>query len=405
MLVPAGINAEVKPFVDKLGKGLAIHQCWGDAVGVRRSLKLYENRPAAVVTAQITNASKKDIVLQKVHLADVSHDKQGWWCAAAVDRVPASITVQGSVTLTCRPASAPNIGEMQDSEISGTAVMGFEPPSQKMGLVVGYLSGIEARPDLSSTFRPGSGGVALTASQEFFGRKLRSGETLDLDAVYLAAEACPYAALEHFGDAVAAWSSKPARTKQTALWCSWYAHRMNMSEDLVLANAAVIDKYFKPLGMDIVQLDHGWQKGDVTGDWTANTRFPHGLMWLADELRKRHGLKLGAWIAPTVVADTTDTFRQHADWLLLDDKKKPQFFWRWFWKPNPNCYVLDATNPGGAKFLEDTFAGLRAAGVCYYKIDFINGCGSEQFSPHDPYCTRGWSVLAASHGSNPPWCG
>jgi len=61
---------------------------------------------------------------------------------------------------------------------------------------------------------------------------------------------------------------------------------MDVSEELVLANAAVAAKHFKPLGFEIMQLDHGWQAGDITGDWQVDRKsFPHGLKWLADELK------------------------------------------------------------------------------------------------------------------------
>ena len=49
---------------------------------------------------------------------------------------------------------------------------------------------------------------------------------------------------------------------------------MGMTEEIVLANAAVAARHFKPLGLDIMQLDHGWQRGDITGDWVPNERFP-----------------------------------------------------------------------------------------------------------------------------------
>src|SRR5207248_10978794 len=137
----------------------------------------------------------------------------------------------------------------------------------------------------------------------------------------------PYTALTRYADAVAAASPQPTRHGVTSLWCSWYAHRMAMTEQLVLDNAAVAAKYFKPLGFEIMQLDHGWQRGDVTGDWTPNERFPHGLAWLAHELHARYGLKVGVWIAPTDVAETSETYRKHADWLLKDGQGKPLVNW------------------------------------------------------------------------------
>ncbi len=171
---------------------------------------------------------------------------------------------------------------------------------------------------------------------------------------------------------------------------------MAMTEDLVLANAAVAARHFKPLGMDIIQLDHGWQVGDITGDWQPNERFPHGLKWLADELRSRHGMRLGVWIAPTNVAETSETFKAHADRMLKDDNGKPRVNGKWYWKPNPNCFELDATHPDAYRWMTETFARLTAAGVSYYKIDFIYASAGEQFRQHDPKTTRGWSALRRS---------
>ena len=199
--------------------------------------------------------------------------------------------------------------------------------------------------------------------------------------------------MEHYADAVASLAPAPIRNKPTALWCSWYAHRMSMTEDLVLANAAVAAKYFKPLGFEIMQLDHGWQRGDITGDWTPNERFPHGLKWLAGELKSRYGFRLGLWIAPTDVAETSRTFQNHPEWVLKDAGGKPLVNWRWYWKPNPNCYELDASNPDAEKFIEQTFARLVAEGASYFKIDFIAASAGEQFFQADPKVMRGWGVF------------
>src|SRR5205807_550007 len=102
----------------------------------------------------------------------------------------------------------------------------------------------------------------LLAHQPFLGRKLGPGETVDCDSVYISAHTNYFEALEKYGDAAAAFAPAPVRGKPTALWCSWYAHRMGMTEDLVLANAAIAARHFKPLGFQIMQLDHGWERGD-----------------------------------------------------------------------------------------------------------------------------------------------
>ncbi|PYJ05250.1 MAG: hypothetical protein DME25_08790 [Verrucomicrobia bacterium] len=242
----------------------------------------------------------------------------------------------------------------------------------------------------------GEGGTQLSAHQPFLGRKLAPGETLECDPVWLSAQSDPLAALEDYGEAAAAFAPASIRNRPTALWCSWYSHRMAMTEDLVLANAAVAAKYFKPLGFEIIQLDHGWQRGDVTGDWTPNERFPHGLRWLADELKSRYGFRLGLWIAPTDVAETSQTFKDHADWMLKDEAGHLRVNWRWYWKPNPNCFELDCSNPAAARWLENVFAHLTHDGASYFKIDFIAASAGEHFFQANPKVTRGWGVLRAA---------
>ena len=73
----------------------------------------------------------------------------------------------------------------------------------------------------------------------------------------------------------------------------------------------------------MIQLDHGWQRGDICGDWVPNERFPHGLKWLSEQLRSRYGMKLGLWIAPTQVAVTSQLFREHPEWMLKGADGKP----------------------------------------------------------------------------------
>jgi len=123
-----------------------------------------------------------------------------------------------------------------------------------------------------------------------------------------------------------------------------------------------------------------------------NERFPRGLKWLSDQLQARYGMRLGLWIAPTVVNSTSQLMREHPDWLLKGPDGKPANTGRWFWVPNPDCYVLDASHPDAAAWLEATFRRLTAEGASYYKIDFISGSGGH-FQQHDPQCTRGWGVL------------
>jgi hypothetical protein len=378
---------ESESFTNKLGSGTRLIQRTGGDVIIERAWACYNDSPIVTQSLKITNGSKSAITLGTMKLAQANG--AGTWRIGAGGRAPAAVWVQGASQLMCRVADA--VGK--DAAYSSTQFLALADAEHRGALMLGFLSAREAMPELSAQFSAKNAGAALLMQQRCNGRQLPPGQSVDLDPIYFNAEVDPYAALEHYGDDVARFSPIAPRHGANSLWCSWYAHRMAVNEELVLANAAVAAKYFQPLGMSVIQLDHGWQRGEVTGDWTAKEAFPHGFKWLSDELAKRYNLKLGLWIAPTDVAETSQTYQQHPEWMLKGDDGKPLVNWKWYWKPNPNCFELDATNPAAAKWVEESFANLTAQGASYYKIDFIAASAGEQFHQSDPTVTRGWGNL------------
>jgi hypothetical protein len=359
---------------------------------VERELRLYDGLGVLTIGGRIVNQSAREVKLGATQLMDLGQG--GWWWTGSAWEAPASIFIAGHSQLSSSPfEAAGDLSAQPDRSYQGSGVLALTGRQPDAALLLGYVRADEASPDLSGHFRLSQGGDALSASARFLGRVLGPTETIVLNTLYIAGAADSFAALEAYGDAMAKFSGCPVRTGPTSLWCSWYAHRMGMTEEKVLANAEVAARHFKPLGLEIMQLDHGWQRGDVTGDWVPNERFAHGLSWLAQQLHERHRLRLGVWIAPTDVAETSTVFQQHPDWMLKGDDGKPRINWRWYWKPNPNCYELDATHPAAVQSVVDTFRRLTSWGVTYYKIDFIASSGGEHFVQHDPKATRGWSNL------------
>ena len=378
-------------FSDRLGSGLQVRQQWAEPFRVERLVRVYDGRPTVVITGSVTNTTDRDLRLGSAKMLDVAAEHGGWWSLGRTFEPPSAVGYPGA-SPACRPALEDGlpaeVGESYGS--TGVVAMAYREPNS--ALVLGFAAALGGSPSVHTAFRPGEGGKALSAVSRFGGRVVSPGKTVALDTVWLSVEADPLDALEHYGDAVAAMAPGPVRSGANSLWCSWYPIRMGISEEVVFANAAVAAKHFRPLGLDVIQLDHGWQRGDVCGDWVPNERFPHGLKWLAGGLQSRYGMKLGLWIAPTVVNHTSRLFAEHPDWLLRGADGKPAKTGRWFWVPNPDCYVLDASHPGAAQWLEETFRRLSAEGAGYYKIDFIAGSGGG-FVQHDPQCTRGWGVL------------
>jgi hypothetical protein len=371
-LAPRGAKAESLPVADAIGHGWEIRQRWGRGVEVERRIRVYDGKPAVLIAVQMTNHTKRDVKLGNAKMLDVSAANGGWWHLVDLLRAPAAASYGGGGA-ACRPAPDEELATAAQVQYGSTGVLALVGRGSAGGMAVGGLSAREGWPHVHAEFRAGEGGTSLGIASGFDRNVLPAGETIVLDSVWLSVEENRYDALERYGDAMAALSPKGVRRGANALWSSWYPIRMQISEEIALAHAAIVAKHFQPLGMDTIHLDHGWQRGAICGDWTPDKRFPHGLKWLADELRSRYGLKLGLWSAPSCVSFTSQMFREHPEFLDQDAQGKPKSYGRWFWVPHPETAHLDACRPGAAQWIQDTYARLAAEGVSYFYIDFMSG--------------------------------
>ena len=373
-------------FSDALGKGQEARQVWrANGLRYEREVRLYDNSAAITLSGRFVNESTSDIRLGTTELLNST------WQLGAMTEAPAAVLNPGKLAQT---AALPFAGTLAEREYTSVGMLTFASRIPRAALLIGYVRADEANPDIAANYTRGAGGVKLALTSRFMNRVIAPQQTVELNRVYLAAGDDAYALLNAYGDAMAKSAALPSRnTGPIGLWCSWYAHRMEISEEKVLANAAVAAQHFAPLGFEYMQVDHGWQRGDITGDWVPNERFPHGIKWLSNELREKYGLKLGLWISPTDVADASQFYQQHPDWMLNGEDGQPKVHWRWFWKPNPNCYQLDMSRQDAFDYTAATFKRLVDEGVSYFKIDFIGGQNKEIFYPSNQQLTRGWPEL------------
>ena len=147
-------------------------------------------------------------------------------------------------------------------------------------------------------------------------------------------------------------------------WSSWHSAARDISEKNVLAEAKFVRANMYDSGWKMIQVDGGWWT--TQGNYTVNSDFPHGIRWLADEIRGM-GLEFGLHISP-FRADPKDPFlKAHPDWVLKPYSTKRV-------KANDDemlttlgAVYLDGSNPEVAPFL----AGQYRAMVEAYKPVFM----------------------------------
>ena len=82
------------------------------------------------------------------------------------------------------------------------------------------------------------------------------------------------------------------------------------------------------VGVERFVLDDGWfgsRRHDSAGlgDWWVSPDvYPDGLTPLIDTVH-RHGMEFGIWIEPEMVNPDSDTYREHPEWGLTDDRPDP----------------------------------------------------------------------------------
>ncbi|MGE5532304.1 MAG: alpha-galactosidase, partial [Bacteroidota bacterium] len=209
----------------------------------------------------------------------------------------------------------------------------------------------------------------------------------------------PHEALERWADTVMAVNELQPPKFCPSGWNSWYCYRLTISEDIVLENARFIKEHWDGLGLENIQIDHGWQDRDLVGNWVANKRFPHGLPWLSEQL-KAMGFSLGLWTAVTNVSEFAPLYSEHPEALIQGADGKPLVTGeKWFWEPHGKTFSLDPTSPAGLAHFRKVGEDLKSYGCTYNKNDFQGDLLTTAGQLYDKTLTRGAPVYRMGMGA------
>ncbi len=241
------------------------------------------------------------------------------------------------------------------------------------------------RSDVASPGRTGTGDADAELSAEAFlgGAVLGGGEERALHGIVVDDDREVPAEIR-----LARWAAEVGRVGDARVhrpyqvgWCSWYQYFGGVTEDAMRANLARTGEW----PFEVFQLDDGYQA--AIGDWTSvNDSFPAGLAALAADIAAA-GLVPGLWLAPFLVAPSSECHRRHPDWVAGTGSPtgggSPLEPLRAWWNPEWGdgadgfLFGLDTTNPEVLDHLRSLAADLVAMGFCYLKLDFT-------FSPSVP---------------------
>ncbi len=392
---------DIRPYEDALGGGrllALIARVPRQGVTLRREVVLYDALPSCVMRVGVTNDGAAPIGLDALHVFETA---EGRGRLQLVSK-PADWRVYRNGWQSWAPTMS--LGGAQRDVRSAPPVLAPEPPETSPGRFASDDVGVLYDPASARSLLAGAVTARDFVTQVIVdaparrvdarclldGVPLGPGETLWSERITVDIVGTPDEQLARYGDALGRLMGARVPPVTPAGWCSWYYFFTQVSEDDVLRNLRFLEQHRRALPVETVQIDDGYQ-ADI-GDWlTVNERFPHGMAWLASEIR-RAGYTPGIWLAPFLLAETSKTYAAHPDWAVHADDGTPivaQHNWQ------RRNFGLDGSHPEAREWLTVLFREVCDGwGYDYVKIDFLFGAAIAG-RRHDPAATRVRAYRAA----------
>ena len=216
------------------------------------------------------------------------------------------------------------------------------------------------------------------------GRELKPGETMHSEKVVFLRDTDTPKLFNRFAEI---WGKAMNAHRKLPLprgWCSWYYFFRNVTAADVVATAEFAARHADTIPMRIIQVDSGYQR--ASGDWlVANEKFPGGLQKLAADIRS-YGFVPGVWFDPFVVEEQSLFYHEHPECVIRNPQGEPIPLRKG--EHHDSYFALDGTHPASLEFLQSTFSQIRAWGVDYLKLDFLDYASLKGGVLYDREATR-----------------
>jgi alpha-galactosidase len=375
-------NYDEQPHDDAHGRGRRLTLTSRDArrtVTLRREIVLYDAHPFAVTLVALTNDGGTPLRIDTLHAFTTPREGRGKLQLASK---PDAWRIYRHGWQSWSPTMS--FGGAQVDVRSAPPVLSPAPPQREPGQFASDDLGVLYDPASARSMLAGAVSARDLLTQIFVdapskridarcladGIAIAPGETLWSERIGIDVCGHPNDQLERYGDALGREMGARVPAITPSGWCSWYYFYTTVTEDDVVRNLRFLEQHRRELPIDTVQIDDGYQS-DV-GDWlTVNEKFPRGMGWLASEI-KAAGYVPGIWLAPFLIAETSQTYAAHPDWVVRDGAAGAPVVASQNWE-RAN-YGLDGTHPDAQAWLTSLFRDVCDGwGYDYVKIDFLYG--------------------------------
>jgi hypothetical protein len=373
-LSEAAMAAQGSRFEDETGGGREIvfaGRLPSRPLDARWTVRLLEDGPVVLLRLELANTGKEPVGLDALIPLCCPGTAAGWTPPEGTLRclqLQAHSWADKAVSVLEDAFESEMVGAVANERGLGI-VAGFVSFEQSAGQVSGRLDGGALRPEARNGFR------RMTLGP---GERAASGWAF----LHLGGDA--FRGLECWAELAGRLNGAVFMDPPAAGFYSWYYYCGHVTEEHILQNARFLAANRDRFPVNYIHLDWGWQLGYSCGEERGNEKFPHGLEWLAEQVRGL-GFITSIWLTafmydhPTArpVAERPELFQQ-----APDGGPHP------FGEPIRNVmgrsiasmehtvspgaqYHLDLTNGEALGLLTERYRRAREAGYGMVMLDFV----------------------------------
>ena len=356
-------------FDDELGAGseLTVERSPpGDDLVLRWTLRSLDDAPTLLMRLQVTNQGDQPVALSALLSLTTDGEGAGWQPSSPLDGLLYLKMGQHS----WKAKSLCPLHEDLEAEML-TAV----GDRRQRGIVLGFatfrrFSGrIEGHPRLGAL-------LSLAASHSLRGFPLAPGQGVSSEWLYVDVASNVLEGLERWAQIAGELSGAVFADPPAAGFYTWYYYKMQVSEEVMLKNARFFAGNRDRFPVDYMHLDFGWQREGAAGENRTTDQFPHGLGWLAGEIREL-GFVPSLWLnafmyehpPARVVGEHPEFFQHDAECELISSGQMVAAQQQ---GTERRQYRLDPTSPAARGFLTERYQWAKALGFGMVMLDFVD---------------------------------
>ncbi|MBQ8164672.1 MAG: alpha-galactosidase [Clostridia bacterium] len=233
----------------------------------------------------------------------------------------------------------------------------------------------------------------LVIHYELEGKTVKAGNELALESFIASDDVCGGEFFDKYCTYMAEKYSVKLPGKIDSGWSSWSCYYHDINEENISLQSENLKSEYGDRGADLIQIDDSWQNGkSFCADWTGSTEnFPHGMAALSEKLKSRNQ-RLGLWLAPTLIGDSSKFYAEHPDYALTEAKR----CFNVTTQPigtEYSVYTLDLENKEVIRHIKNSFKNaVEKYGSRYFKIDFTyHSLFNAEHGTHIKY-KKGYSI-------------